>query len=264
MIADPFKVLGITESATDVEVKKAYREMSKKYHPDANPDNQEAAEEKFKEIQEAYRQIVNAREHGTSPYGSSSSYGGAGYGGAGYGGSPYGQYYGGSQQGYGSQGSRQSYGGAYQEPFGYGFEEFFNQWARYSEQQRAQQAQNESNEMRAAANLINAGQYQQAITALSGVRESDRDARWYYYYGVANSGMGNNFAAQEAAKKAVDLDPSNEEYRQFFNRVQYGRQVYRQRGNSYGATGSPVGCLTTFCLANLCCNMFLPGMFCCM
>ena len=50
---DPYKVLGVSPSATDEEVKKAYRNLSKKYHPDANVNNpnQDEYEEKFKEVQ---------------------------------------------------------------------------------------------------------------------------------------------------------------------------------------------------------------------
>ena len=56
MMANPYEVLGISPSATDDEVKKAYREMSRKYHPDSYTNNplSDLAEEKFKEVQEAY------------------------------------------------------------------------------------------------------------------------------------------------------------------------------------------------------------------
>ena len=52
---DPYKVLGISRDATDDEVKKAYRKLSRIYHPDANVNNpnKAQAEEKFKEIQQA-------------------------------------------------------------------------------------------------------------------------------------------------------------------------------------------------------------------
>lgn len=60
MIADPYKVLGVSPSASSDEIKKAYRELSKKYHPDSYMNNplSELAEEKFKEVQEAYEQIM--------------------------------------------------------------------------------------------------------------------------------------------------------------------------------------------------------------
>ena len=51
---DYYEVLGINKNATDEELKKAYRKLAKQYHPDANPDNKEEAEKKFKEVNEAY------------------------------------------------------------------------------------------------------------------------------------------------------------------------------------------------------------------
>ena len=62
-ITDPYKVLGISPDASDDEVKRAYRELSRKYHPDANSGNPLAdlAEEKFKEVQTAYSQIMDMR-----------------------------------------------------------------------------------------------------------------------------------------------------------------------------------------------------------
>ena len=53
---DPYSILGISRDASDEEVKKAYRKMSRKYHPDANIDNpnKEQAEEKFKQVQQDY------------------------------------------------------------------------------------------------------------------------------------------------------------------------------------------------------------------
>lgn len=53
---DPYKVLGVSRDASDEEIKKAYRTLSKKYHPDLNPDNPEA-EEKMAEINRAYDMI---------------------------------------------------------------------------------------------------------------------------------------------------------------------------------------------------------------
>lgn len=91
-MSDPYKVLGVNPSASNEEVKKAYRELSRKYHPDnvANNPLADLAEEKFKEVQEAYKQIMDMREHG-SGYGAGGAYGNQGYGsGAGYTGSSYG------------------------------------------------------------------------------------------------------------------------------------------------------------------------------
>ncbi|MBB2183351.1 J domain-containing protein [Lachnospiraceae bacterium MD1] len=85
MISDPYKVLEVSPNASNDEIKKAYRELSRKYHPDSYVDNplSELAEEKFKEVQEAYDQIMKERENGgygyssgTSSYHQSYQYGG--------------------------------------------------------------------------------------------------------------------------------------------------------------------------------------------
>ena len=51
---DYYKILGVKKEATDAEIKKAYRKLALKWHPDKNPNNREEAEEKFKKINEAY------------------------------------------------------------------------------------------------------------------------------------------------------------------------------------------------------------------
>lgn len=88
---DPYSILGVSRDASDEEIKKAYRKLSRKYHPDANINNpnKDQAEEKFKEIQQAYDQIMKEREYGSSGnygYGGNTGYGGFG-GFGGYGGS---------------------------------------------------------------------------------------------------------------------------------------------------------------------------------
>ena len=74
---DPYNTLGIRPDATDEEVKKAYRELAKKYHPDVNADNplKHLADEKMKEINVAYDYIMKSREKGSgSTGGTSGSY----------------------------------------------------------------------------------------------------------------------------------------------------------------------------------------------
>ena len=90
MARDPYEVLGVSHNASDEEIKRAYRSLSRKYHPDANVNNpnKDQAEEKFKEVQQAYEDIMQQKQRGTSQtsyqgsggssYGQRSSYGGSG------------------------------------------------------------------------------------------------------------------------------------------------------------------------------------------
>ena len=98
---DPYQVLGVPSTATDEEVKKAYRDLARKYHPDNYHDNPLAdlAQERMKEINEAYETVQSQRKAARS-------------GGYSAGGQSYGQSYG---QGYGqSYGYQGGYASRYQ------------------------------------------------------------------------------------------------------------------------------------------------------
>ena len=84
---DYYEVLGVNKNATDEELKKAYRRLAKKYHPDANPNNKEEAEKKFKEVNEAYENLSDPQKR--KMYDQFGFNGPQGFGGAGQGGGYY-------------------------------------------------------------------------------------------------------------------------------------------------------------------------------
>ena len=97
---DAYKVLGVSYNASEDEIKKAYRSLSRKYHPDANVGNpnQKEYEEKFKEVQQAYNMIMDQRQGKTQ---ARQGFGGQGFGDDfwGFGGHGFeGQGFGGQQQ----------------------------------------------------------------------------------------------------------------------------------------------------------------------
>lgn len=230
---DPYSVLGVDRNASDDELKKAYRSLSRKYHPDANINNphKDEAEAKFKEVQQAYQQIMDERERGyTSGGGGSSSGSGSGYGGSFYGGyGPFGGF--GSFDGYG----------------GYG-------------QSGESDSRRETTDphLKAAANYIRSGHYREALNVLDGIRE--RNALWYFYSASANSGLGNNVTALEHAREAVRLEPENIQYRILLERMESGGSWYQQRQTMYGYPGSfDSSCCVKLCVANLLCNLCCGG-----
>lgn len=152
---DPYSILGVSRDASDEDIKKAYRKLSRIYHPDANINNpnKDQAEAKFKEIQQAYQQIMKEKEMGAS-----------GYTGTGSG-------------GYGDAGS--GYGG-----FG-GFGPFGGFYGQYTNQNQQTTETEEDIHLRAAANYLNSGHYKEALNVLSGIK--DRSARWYYYSSISTT-----------------------------------------------------------------------------
>ena len=222
---DPYEILGVSRDASDEEIKKAYRKLSRKYHPDANINNpnKDQAEAMFKVVQEAYQQIMKEKEYGTS-----------------------GGYEDGYGNGYGNGGG--AYGG-----FG-GFGQ--------KQRQSASGGSQDDSYIHAAANYIQSGYYQEALNVLNQIR--DRDAIWYYYSAVANSGIGNNVTAKQHAQEAVDRDPQNMEYQMLLRRFTSGETWYQGQQSPYGEAGDGMGnCCMKCCMINLFCNCCCGGTGCC-
>lgn len=220
-MTDPYQVLGVPPTASDDEVKKAYRALCKRYHPDANVGKPDAAqaERRFMEVQQAYEEIMHRRQGGGSRPGSG--------------------YNGGQQSPFGG-----GYGG-YQDPFA-------SFWGAYGA--AAQEQQEMPTGMRAAKNYIDAGHYAEALNALGTVPPEQRSARWYFLAALAQSGLHNNAQAMEYARQAASMEPSNPQYQQLLSQLQSGGAWYDQRGAEYGryTMGRPNLCCSILAL-NLCC-----------
>ena len=232
---NPYQILGVSETASMDEVKKAYRKLSRIYHPDANINNpnKDQAEAKFKEIQAAYQQIVDEKEHG----GSRSTY----------------------NSGSGQSGSQ----GSYQQSYG-GFEDFFGGFGGFNGQSQYRQESTDSTLMQAAANYLRNGYYKEALNVLNNVPTAERNGKWYYYSAQANAGTGNNITAQEHAKTAVQLEPNNYVYQELLRRLQSGEAWYTQRGGMYGRpTGGLHNCCCELMLLQCLCGGGCVPCFCC-
>lgn len=238
---DPYEVLGIPQTATDDEIKAAYRKLAKKYHPDLNGGSAEA-EAKMKEVNEAYNILIKHKGAAGSQQGGYSPYGGYG--------NPYGSQGGYSQQrsynqqGYGSQQQGGYYGG-----FGFDFEDLFRnaygsrQTVSYEERDPA---------LRPAAQAVLSGRYQDALNILGSV--VGRRAAWYYWSARANMGMGNRIAALNDAKTAVSMSPDEPAFRELLSQLNASGHSYQQR--------SAQGNFASYICSNPCLSVIAINIFC--
>ena len=223
-MADPYQILGVDPSASDEEIKRAYRKLAKKYHPDANPGDEYAAK-KMQKIHDASDRLKNP-EKNQGPGGGSQGY------------NPYGQ-------GYGSYG----YG-----PFG----------GYYQQQNRSYNQKYADSHLQAAYNYILYRRYREALNVLAQF-EGVKGAEWYYLSALANQGIGNQVTALEHMRKAVSMDPGNQEYLNALDRMEHGGDAYRRQAGNFQGFDLKMNPCTSLCLCYLC-NRICPGMgwiFCC-
>ncbi len=223
---DPYAVLGVSPSASEEEITKAYRKLAKKYHPDLHPGDA-AAETKMQEVNAAYDQIKSGDTGG----GSSSSY-------------------------YGQGSGQSAYGGYYYGPFG----DFFS--GRWQQQQHYQSQHTPSGRMREVHNFVARQQYQNALDSLASM--SDRDAEWYFYSALAHAGLGNRVSALNHAEEAARKEPHNPHYRTLLEQLQGAGNAYQRTGRSYGYnTGAAGSTLMKCCALQLACQFCCRSPYAC-
>ena len=224
MVQDPYSVLGVSRDATEQEIKKAYRQKAKLYHPDFHPDDPEAAR-KMNEVNEAYDMLTNPEKYASRR-------------------AQQEQYQQARQQSQSQSQYSSSYSsdqGGWSSDFGYSFYDFFgfgSSGTRYDTRPRAESS--DSAEVRSAINLINSGRYQEAIVVLSKIISTYRNARWYYLASLAYNGNGNTSRAMDLLTKAIQMEPQNRMYQQLLQEYKYSAQAsYRPSSSSSSRSYNP-------------------------
>ena len=215
-MSDPYSVLGVSSNATDDEIKKAYRDLARKYHPDNYVDNPLAdlAQEKMKEINEAYDTITKQRSGGSA--GQSSSY---------------------------SSGSQSSSYGANSHSTGYGGTNGYSNYGHsggnptYDEIRR----------------LINFGNIAEAERRLNMIRT--RDAEWNFLRGRLYERKGWYDEARNYYRVACSLSPNNAEYMDSYRRMENANNVYGNVFNrSSGTCDMCTTLICVNCMCDMCCR----------
>lgn len=259
MVTNPHQLLGVSENATQEEIKRAYRRKAKECHPDLHPNDPNAAK-KMNELNEAYDMLMNPekyarRQQQQNPYG----------------GNPYGNAYGqgsGQSSGQGNPyGQRQQYGGGYSGPGGssyggwqsdfggFGFDDFFGFGGFQSTPTPPPTEQPGDPEMvRQAIRDMQQRAYNSALLHLQSVVSAQRNARWYYLSGVANHGAGNTIQAVECMTHACQMDPNNALYMTLLRQYRQSGQTYQQNAGDYKTTFfDPTRLCYLCCMMQLCC-----------
>lgn len=236
MSRSPYEVLGVPMTASDDEIKAAYRKLAKTYHPDLNGGSK-AAEEKMKEINEAYNLLIKHKGQAQQPsggtYGQSSPFWG----------------YGGQQYTYQGTGTT------------FDFNEFFRR-AQQSQQYSSYTTYTEFDpQLKRVEDAYRDRDFLRAQQLLNDIK--NHTAAWYYWSAAVDAALGNRVSALNNARIAVQMDPNQPAFQTLYSQLQSRGQAYRQTGNMRGFMNGLCNnpCLT--CLAiNVVCNCCCRG-FCC-
>ncbi len=213
---DPYQVLGISRNATDEEIKKAYRNLSRRYHPDANVNNpnKAQAEEKFKEVQRAYDDIMkvkNGKGDDTTDYRQSSGYSGFG--------------------GFGGFGERYSYG-------------------------ERRSSESGPDYMRSAASYIRAGYYKEAINVLNQMTDRNAQWYYYSAmanWALGNNVIAKEHA-NTAVRMEPDNWAYREMLNRMESGAAWYRERSAPFGNGYGNDNFCMKLCLVNMFCNLCCG----------
>ena len=150
------------------------------------------------------------------------------------------------QQGASSQGHN---------PYGqsYGYDPFRGYYQRQSYGQRYADSH-----LQAAYNYILYRRYREALNVLAQF-EGAKNAAWYYLSALANQGMGNQVTALEHMRKAVSMEPDNQEYLNALDRMEHGGDAYRRHAGNFQGFNLGMNPCATLCLCMLC-NRMCPGL----
>ncbi len=243
MIDNPHEVLGVPAGASQDDIKKAYRQMAKKYHPDLHP-NDPAAAKKMNEINEAYDMLMNpekyaarrAQQQSQNPYGGSHA---------------------------SSQNTRQQNSG-YRGPGGWSsdFDDFFGfgfgfGGASANTRTEPRTEPGDSPEIQRVISALGSGRYSDAISILTNIPSTGRNARWYYLSAVANQGLGNSVQAMDHIQKAARMEPNNPVYVQLLQQYRQSAQTYEHHAQGFNMQAANLqkicfGCLAAQCLCGPC------------
>ena len=225
MSNNPYKILGVSPDADDEAIKKAYRELARKYHPDRYTDTDLAdlASEKMKEINAAYEEITRMREADAAAAGEARD-------GAAYGDTQRGGY----SRRSGNQGAYSDVGGG----------------TNYRQQNYSADAKSKFTLIR---NCINSGNISEAERLLQEVDMADRGAEWVFLTGCVQLHKGFYVDAQRSFEQAYRMEPTNNEYWQFKERMHQRAGNFGQGYQTSQSGGACDMCSTLLC-ADCCCE----------